>query len=908
MTIAAGTRLANYTIVAPLGAGGMGEVYRATDSRLGRDVAIKVLPGHLAADAEAEARFAREVRAVAALSHPNILAIHDVGSEGGVAYAVMELLDGSTLRDRMRGGPMPWSRAMPIALQIADGLAAAHARGVIHRDLKPENIFITSSGQAKILDFGLARLDSTTAEPADETTDRLTLPGTLLGTIGYMSPEQISGAMAGPATDIFSFGCVLYEMLAGRSPFARATSAEVLVAALRDDPAPLAEGPHGVPAALEAIVQHCLEKRPDDRFQSARDMAFALRAASGASADAARAKDHAEDPVHPRRRIARLAALIGLGVIIGLSGLWAGLRLSRPTEPASAPARLSLVLAADTGFAPNESPVAGSNVAISRDGRMLAYVVQRESGQHLALRSLDETRDAELAGTDGARSPFFSPDGRWIAFFTVTALKKVPVEGGTPSVICATPPVARGGAWADDGVIYLSQSFSAGLDAVDAGGGRLRRVTANDLKAGESNHLLPEALPGGRAVLFTAWKGGDFSAAGIWAVSIPSGARKLVLESASAPRFVPPGYLVFSRAGALFATKFDPERLEVSGEAVPMIDRVLTDRRTGSAHYAVAATGTLVYAPGGDTVEMRRLIWLDRQGRQEPLPAPPSLYGALKLSPDGRRVAVESFNDIWVADVIAPKLERMSFNGVNQFPVWTPDGRHLTFSSSGEATDPKLYQNAVESVGRPESLMTGGGVQFPSSWTPDGKVLAYSEIAGTPTEAPTGWDIWLWRSGPSPSATPLLQTAFNEEQPMFSPSGRALAYVSDESGQLQVYVRAFPDMGRRVRISTDGGTEPVWSRAGDELFYRNGRRFYSVRMTGLDLPAPGPPALMFEYDPVVASVVPGTPSYDVTPDGRRFITVAREGAPVRLNRLEVALGWTQDLARRLRPAASRQAP
>ncbi len=907
MTIAPGTRLAQYTIVAPLGAGGMGEVYRATDARLGRDVAIKVLPEHLASDADATARFTREARALAALSHPNILAIHDVGTDGGAGFAVMELLEGLTLRQRLRESALSWPKAVSIALQVAEGLAAAHACGIVHRDLKPENIFLTSSGQAKILDFGLARIDRSAGGSDGETSDAITMPGTLLGSIGYMSPEQIRGEPAGAPADIFAFGCVFYEMLTGQGPFTRDASADTLAAALRDEPVQLAGAANGMPQALDAIVMHCLEKRPGDRFQAARDMAFALRAVSSGAWAAVRSDSPADVSVaQPKRRGLRVVSVgIGVGLLAGASGFWLASRINTPVRAPLARARLSVVMPAGASLAPNSSPRAGSNVAISRDGRTLAYVVVRDRRQWIVVRGLDQDQERELAGTDDGSAPFFSPDGRWLAFFTVTSLKKIPVDGGTPSVICPTPPVVRGAVWADNGTIYLSQSFSQGIDAVDAGGGRPRVVTTNDVQAGESNHLLPEALPGSRSVLFTVWKGGDFSAASIWAVSLQTGARKLVLESASAPHFVEPGYLVFSRAGALFATRFDAERLEVSGEAVPMVDRVLTDPRTGTAHYAIASNGTLIYIPGGDTVELRRLVWLDRAGRAEPIPAQPNRYSELKLSPDGRRIAFEALNDIWVYGLTDRQFQRMSFHGVNQFAVWTPDGRHVTFSSSAGSSDPRLYWKATESADQPEPLTTQHGVQFPSSWSPGGDTLAYAETAGNPTESPTGWDIWLWRRGSPPSQKALIQTPFNEDQPMVSPNGRALAYVSDESGQRQVYIRPFPDAGRRLQISVDGGSEPVWSRQGNELFYRAGRRLFSVPMRGPDTPAPGPPRLVFEYDFVQGSVVPGSPCYDVAPDGKRFITVARAGETLQLNRLDVILGWVQDLDRRLQVKPAR---
>ncbi len=907
MTIAAGTRLAHYTIVAPIGAGGMGEVYRATDSRLGRDVAIKVLPEHLAQDADAGARFTREARAVAALSHPNILAIHDVGSEGGTSFAVMELLDGLTLRQRLRESPIPWPKAVAIALQVAEGLSAAHSRGIVHRDLKPENIFLTTSGQAKVLDFGLARFDRAEVESSGETTDLMTTPGTLLGTVGYMSPEQIRGEPLGEATDIFAFGCVLFEMLAGHAPFTRAGSAETLAATLRDEPAPLSEQVTGLPQALEAIVLHCLEKRPGDRFQSARDMAFALRAVSSGTFGSTRSDSLANVSLVPsrKREIRRFGVGVGVGLLIGAVGLWVAWRARTPAQEPVTSARLSIVLPAGMSLVPNDSPRAGSNVAISRDGRTLAYVVARERGEFIAIRAIDQLEERVLVGTENAISPFFSPDGRWIAFFTISALKKIPVEGGAASVICQTPPVTRGATWADNGTIYLTPSFSSGVEAVDSGGGRPKPVTTLDLTASESNHLLPEALPGGRALLFTVWKGGDFSAASIWSMSLQTGKRQLLLESASNPRFMAPGYLVFSRTGALFAMRFDPDRLQVSGDAIPIVDKVWTDRRTGSAHYAVASNGTLVYVPGGDTFEPRQLIWLDRQGRAEPIPVAPNLFGVLKLSPDGRRVAVEALNDIWVYDLTTHRPERISYHGVNEFPVWTPDGGRVAFCSSRGGSNPLLYWAAIESGREPEALTTKGGVQFPSSWSRDGNTLAYAETAGNPADSPTGWDIWFWRRGSPASPTVWMKTPFNEDQPMFSPNGKVLAYVSDETGRWEVYLRSLADTSRRVAVSVDGGSEPVWSRTGDEIFYRRGRRYLSVPMGGPDGSVPGEPRVMFEYEALITTLIPGSPTYDAAPDGKRFITVARTSDVRQVNRIDVALGWAQDLERRLTPKAGR---
>ena len=910
MSLLPSSLLGPYEIIAPIGAGGMGEVYRARDTRLKRDVALKVLRAHLMQDADAEARFAREARAVAALSHQNILAIHDVGTAEGIVYAVMELLDGETLRARLRQSPIPWRKAVAMALQVADGLAAAHARSIVHRDLKPENIFLTSSGQVKILDFGLARVVTGIDREGDTTIGGVTEPGTILGTVGYMSPEQIRGNEAGAASDIFSFGCVLYEMLCGHGPFVRPVQAETMAAALRDEPAPLAGQVPGLAAPLEAIVFHCLEKRPEQRFQSAQDMAFALRAvASPSGNDATQPLQPllSADTVRPPSRRGRwlLAAGLSLGLAAGIGGMWMRSRLAAPARAPAELTRLSLALSPAGALVPNDNPSAGSSIAISPDGRWVAYVVAQDGTRRLALRGLDRFEEKILPGTDGAMTPLFSPDGQWVAFFTTTALSKVPITGGTPTVLGSVPPVARGAVWADDGSIYFSESFSSGLKAVSSGGGEQREVTAIDLKAGESNHLLPEALPGSRALLFTVWKGGDFSAASIWSVSLRTGERKRLVESASAPRYLAPGFLVFGRSGALFAVRFDPERLTVSGDAVPVVDAVWTDRGTGTAHYAVANNGTVVYAPGGNTVDQRRLVWVDRRGRVQPLPADPNVYGGLRLSPDGQRLAVEILNDIWVYDLAALTLGKVSSRGVNQTPAWAPDGRHVAFSSSAGFADAKLHWTDVETDAQPEPLTREGSVQFPGSWTPDGLTLGYAEILGSPAGTEFGWDIWLLRRGATTSRSPLVRTRANEDQPMFSPDGRTLAYVSDESGQRQVYVRPFPEPGRRTLISTEGGTEPVWSRRGDELFFRNARQYFSVPIVAGDSSRPGRPSLMFAGEFVAQGGIPGAPSYGVAADSQRFIMVQRLADAQRPMRLDVVLSWVRDIEGRVRPAGSR---
>jgi len=573
----------------------------------------------------------------------------------------------------------------------------------------------------------------------------------------------------------------------------------------------------------------------------------------------------------------------------------------RATAHPSAPpvTRLSIPLPPETLLAPNDVPAAGSSVAVSADGRTAAFVVMHGGQRMIAVRSFESSESGTLGGTQGAMSPFFSPDGRWLAFFTASELRKVAIEDGTLVTICPTPPVTRGGAWADDGTIYFSPSFTGGLQRVSAGGGTPQDFTELRFDSGESNHLLPEILPGGETLLFTVWNGGSFEDASVWSVSPRTGERKRLLDSATAPRYVPPGYVAFTRESALYAVPFDPVRVAIIGEAFPIVDGVWADPATGSAHYSVARDGTLVFAAGRSTGERRRIVWVDRAGRITPTPVEPNLYGNVRLSPDGLRAAVEMLNDIWVYHFETGTMSRATYSGVNQFPVWTPDGRRIAISSSQRVLQPTLFWLASEGGQPAERLGQDGGVQFPGSWAPDGRRLAYAERS---EGSDTGWDVRILHLDRGSASSPLVATTFDDDTPMISPDGRALAYVSDETGRPQVYVRPLSDTGTRIQVSAEGGVEPVWSRDGDELFFKSGRRMLTVPVQTDGQMAVGPQAVLFESDFVVTSVVPGAPSYDVAPDGR-FLMVVRSGEQPLPRQLEVVLNWSEELRRRTPPGA-----
>ena len=692
MPLTPGTRLGPYEVVAKLGEGGMGEVYRAKDTRLGRTVAVKVLSAELASQAGARERLDREAKAISALTHPNICTLFDVGHHDGNDYLVMELVEGVTLAERLAAGPLPLDEAARIAAQVAGALATAHERGIVHRDLKPGNIMLTKAGadrsgapQVKLLDFGLAKLREPDAgnvlAPSVATRQTLTAQGTIVGTLPYMAPEQMSGQSADARSDLFSFGAVLYEMVTGRRAFGGDTPTAVMASVLGSQPAPPRGVRPDIPASLERLIVTCLAKDPSDRWQSAHDVELYLEAPQDMLAEATGPRK--------RRRPWVVAAAFAGGAALGLSaalGLW----FSRSMAPPPQLARLSIPLAGDGPLVPNHHPRAGASLAISRDGQRMVFVSRRNGRSMLVLRRFDRADESVLQGTEGAFSPFFSPDGNWVAYFTESELKKIPLAGGGAVTICTTPPVSRGGIWADDDTIYFTPDFTSGVQRVAAAGGRPQDLTTLDLGAKESNHLFPEALPGGDVVLFTVWKGGAFEAASVWAYSVRTGKRTRIIEGAAEARYLPQGYLVFARTGTLLAVPFDPKTLAMLGPAVPVVEGVWNDPSTGTAHFTVSHTGTLIYAPGRYTFPRRRIAWVDRRGRIEFLPLDPGFYNELKLSPDGRRLAVQILNDIWVYDLQTRTMTRATFRGVNQAPVWTPDGRHVAFSSSRDITRPAL--------------------------------------------------------------------------------------------------------------------------------------------------------------------------------------------------------------------------
>jgi eukaryotic-like serine/threonine-protein kinase len=891
MTLAAGTRLGAYEILSPLGAGGMGEVYRARDTRLDRIVAIKVLPVHLADRPELRERFEREARTIASLNHPHICTLHDVGHQDGTDYLVMEYLEGETLAQRLVRGPLPLNQVLQYAIEIADALDKAHRKGVTHRDLKPGNIMLTKSG-TKLLDFGLAKLQQEVA-PANIQVSQsptmsqpLTAQGTIVGTLQYMAPEQLEGKEVDTRTDIFAFGTLVYEMATGKRAFEGKSQASVISAIMSSDPAPISSLQPMTPPALDRVVKRCLAKEPDERWQSANDLANELKwiAASGEQAGATTTSAGAVR-VNWRNRLLWAAAGLAGCALVGLA-VW-NLKSAPTPQPVS---RYTITLPPGQKLADLDR---GPAIALSPDGTHLAYVATHGGTQQIYLRAMDSLEAKPISGTEGAIEPFFSPDGQWLGFFAGGNLKKISVSGGAPLTLgnVAQP---HGGSWSSRGMIAFAPTATGALLQVSDAGGVPQPLTR--LGKGEVAHRWPEFLPGGKAVLFSASSTtSSWSNAQVAVQSVRSGERQNLAQGATHPRYAPSGHLVYVQGENLMAVPFDPQSLTVTGTASPMLEGVLQSTSSGIAQYSVSATGSLVYVSGGIQSAQRKLVWVDRKGVEQALAAPAHAYRYPRFSPDRRRVAVmieESETNIWLYDLARDTLTRLTFQGsTNLLGAWTPDGKRIAFQSTKEGPGNLFWQMADGSGGL-ERLTTSDYVQGANSWSPDGQLLAYIEVNPT-----TGYDIWVLRMSDR-KAQPFLRTPFNESSPQFSPDGRWLAYTSDESGRFEIYIQSYPGPGGKWQISTDGGTEPAWNRNGRELFYRNGDKMMAVDIATQPGFSVGKPRMLFQGQYVLTPA--SFPNYDISADGQRFLMLKpTEQAGVEPTQINVVLNWFEELKRRV---------
>jgi serine/threonine-protein kinase len=885
MALSPGTRVGVYEVLAKLGEGGMGEVYRAVDSSLARQVAIKVLPDAVAVDSDRLARFDREAKTLASLNHPNIAAIYGLERSAGTNALVMELVDGNTLSDVIAQGAMPIADVLPIAKQIAEALEAAHGQGIIHRDLKPANIKVRPDGTVKVLDFGLAKAmeSSDTAVPNVShsptiTTPALTRAGMLLGTAAYMSPEQARGKPADKRADIWACGCVLYEMLTGRRAFDGESVTETLAHVIEREP-DWVRLPATLSPALRTYVMRCLQKDPRQRVQAIGDLRLALEGAFDTAAAPA-----APTAVPPRRRVALigLAAIVASVAIIGTLG-W----VSRPrAEPTPTP--VSRLQMTPSGASALTLSWNYRDLAITPDGSSVIYVGDR--GTRLFVRALDTL--APVAVFTGApNGPFVSPDGQWIGFTDGRGLlKKVPMTGG-PAVTLGTLDTAgiAGGTWGvDDTIIVATAAVETGLQRMSAAGGPATVLTRPDRSKGEADHFWPEILPGGRAVLFTITAlSGGLETAQVAVLDLQTGTHKVLVRGGSHAHYVSSGlgspkrderdggHLVYAAAGALRAVPFDLARLETRGTSQTVVPDVVTTFN-GGVDGVVASNGTLAYVPGSERTP-RTLVWVDREGRETPIPAPPRPYLLPALSPDGTRVMVfgnDEEHDLWLWDLGRTTLTRLTLtSGVDGIGVWTPGSRRVIFASERTGVR-NLFWQVTEGSGAVERLTESPNTQYPSGVSPDGRRLIFNEeIPGRAN------DVMMMELDGSRRITPLVQSPFNERNGRVSPDGRWLAYESNDSGRFEVYVRPFPDASSgQWTVSTNGGTRPNWTPSGQELVYASPTG--ALMRVGV---ARGPTWAATTPTEVVKQGYYTIPqwwglSYDISPDGQRFLMLKEGGA------------------------------
>lgn len=901
MSLASGTNLGPYEIQAPLGAGGMGEVYRARDTRLDRTVAVKILPQQLSNDPVRKQRFEREAKTISGLNHPHICVLYDVGRQDGIEYLVMECIEGETLAKRLEKGPLPLDQALQLGAQIAGALDKAHRQGIVHRDLKPGNIMITPAG-AKLLDFGLAKptgpalsnpLDGATmtAAPSSPVTEQ----GVIMGTFHYMSPEQVEGKEVDGRSDLFSLGAVLYETVTGKRAFEGKSPLSVASAILEKEPQPISAIKPVLPAALNRCIARCLAKDPDRRWQNAGDLAIELRwIAEDAPVDPSTERVQPAARYHPMGWI--LAALfLVLVTAAGAAWLWFPRATTIPRVT-----RFAVTL-------PPGEILGGSwywyrSIALSPEGSRIAYVATQNGASQMYLRSLDDFTARPIAGTEGADTPFFSPDGQWLGFIADQKLQKVPVAGGSPVVIASVSGVGRtyGAIWTKDDEIYFGAEPPRGLLKVSAMGGTPQPLTKLDSARQETDHRYPELLPGGRVLLFTVRNASEpsFDEADIAAVNLATGQRHMLVSGGTDAHYVS-GHLIFLRRGVLLAAPFDPTKLEVTGAATPVVENVVENPRIGGGQFSVSRDGSLVYIPGGVSFGEHELVLVDKNGNVRPLTATKRAYEDFSISPDGRFIATTiegPVTDTWIHDIARDSETRFTYGVEHRDPAWTPDGKRVTYSGYKDGQY-ALLTKAVDGSSGEEVVVSSAYPVFPWFWSPDGKTLLYNIFD------PDQGDQVLLKPVTGDSRR-LVQSPFQVEFASWSPDGRSIAYNTDESGRQEVYVVSFPGAGNKTRISSDGGMHPLWAPSGRELYYRaapsmeslSARAFTEhVRVMAVPVETSptfkaGTPRMLFQ-GPYFSS----GHDYAVMPDGRGFIMIRESESQSGPTEMRVILNWSQDL-------------
>ena len=865
----------------------MGEVYQARDTRLNRTVAIKVLPSHLSANPDLKARFDREARAISGLQHPHICVLHDLGSQEGVDFLVMEYLEGETLAERIGRKALTTDEALKIGIEIADALDRAHRSGVVHRDLKPGNVMLTRGG-SKLMDFGLAKPQAfagaqsgapvfSAAATMTSPQSPITMAGTVVGTLQYMSPEQIQGKEADARSDIFAFGAVLYEMVTGRRAFEGKSQLSVASAILEKEPDPISAIQPLAPKALQRTIQTCLAKDPEERFQSAHDLKLQLLWLRGAGA---------QDPgaVMPTEKRSAMKfwgawAVAALAVLASVL-LWN----MRQTGGQPAVARF-LIAAPANGWLDTEG---GPPLAISPDGQHVAYVVRSggSASSMLYLRRMDEFEGTSVPGTEGAAMPFFSPDGQWVGFFTTSRMKKVPVEGG--AVVEIMPVTDGAGAtWGTDGYIYLGRFWRGGLSRVSQNGGKNETVTFPDPSRKEQGHRWPEMLPDGDSILFSITRNFGASDAEIGVLSIKTRTWRTILPNASNAHYLSTGHLVYAHADTLMAAPFNLKSLSVTGPPVQVLHEVFTNSEDGYGYMAVARSGNLVYASRAghtDYIAATRVVWVSREGKESPASQTARAYEDLSIAP-GQKMAAFTIPavpvwNIWILDLGRGNLNRLTFSGDNRDPLWSPDGRHVAYTSFRDGHF-GIYWSTVDGSSPEQRLAVTQFQPFPKTFTPDGKKLIF-------TQYDAAVDSNVWEVPLTGDATPVpLKGLDADDSPEISPDGKWLAYESSETGQLEVYVEPYPGPGGKWQVSSGGGVHPLWARDGKEIFYRHGDTIMAatVEMRPNFTADTAHPLFTGRY---------AHSGRDYETDGSRFLLIqsADQKGPTSL---QVVLNWTREL-------------